>query len=131
MRNIITAVKNSRSKSNRLSDDISGSCTFVPVFFTSVIWIPSIYLELFSLHSEIATSSTPPTETALGYHLPRSSFSVTFAIYRWPSKDFIRYLKRLPSFPKCPKAQRISKNQFHSRSWAIRSFMRPTSFSQW
>lgn len=77
-------------KSSRLSDDISSAFIFFPVFllrlsefhqFISIIFVTSRDSYFFDA-----------SKTALGYHLPRFSSSVTFAIYRWLSKDFIRYL---------------------------------------
>lgn len=89
MRNIFTATKNSRQKQS-----------IIRRYFECIHFFPVFLLRLSEFHQFISIIFVTSRDsyffdafkTALGYHLPRFSSSVTFAIYRWPSKDFIRYL---------------------------------------
>lgn len=69
------------------------------------------------------SSLTLPVGVALGYRLLHSSlfrYLLDLLVLEGSRSVLKRYL---PTFPKYPKARRISKNQFRSRFRAMRPFM--------
>lgn len=102
-------------------------CASLPSFLLNLSSIES-NLDYSSLLPAVASSLTLPVEVALGY--PHSSLFRYLLDLLADLEGSRSVLKRhLPTFPKCPKAQRISKNQFRSRFRAMRSFMRLISSS--